>query len=238
MLRSIHDLRGFTLRATDGTLGSADNFLFDDAHWTIRYLVANTGSWLAGRLVLISPLAFRAVDWDRRCIDVDLTREQIEHSPSIDTDKPVARQREEELFRYYGYPYYWIGPGMWGMGMYPNTAAMAAFDPYALEATSQANEQPRGDPHLRSAREVIGYAIHARDGDVGHVEDFLADDMSWAIRYLVVGTRNWWPGRRVLIGPKAIRTVSWEQARVAVDLTRDAIKHGPEYERARPPDID
>jgi hypothetical protein len=104
MLRSIDDMRGFTIRASDGEIGSVDDFLFDDERWAIRYLVANTGGWLTGRLVLVSPIAFRSVDWDGRRFEVDLTRRQIEDSPSIDADQPVSRWKEEEYFRYYGYP--------------------------------------------------------------------------------------------------------------------------------------
>ena len=88
MLRSVSGMRGFTIHATDGDMGAVDEFLFDDEHWTMRYLVAHTGDWLTGRLVLVSPMAFRAVAWDRETFDVALTRQQ------------------EEYARYYGYPYY------------------------------------------------------------------------------------------------------------------------------------
>ena len=113
MLRSVSGMRGFTIHATDGDMGSVDEFLFDDEQWTIRYLVVNTGGWLSGRLVLVSPIAFRSVDWDRETFDVALTRQQVEQSPSIATDQPVSRQQEEEYSRYYGYPYYWDGLGLW-----------------------------------------------------------------------------------------------------------------------------
>jgi hypothetical protein len=224
-------MRGFTLRATDGTIGHVDNFLFDDAHWAIRYLVANTGGWLYGQLVLISPIAFRTVAWEDRRVDVDLTCEQIEHSPGIDTDKPVSRQKEEQLFRYYGYPPYWSGLGMWGVGMYPTLAPMTAIESAAAETASPpAGQAQHGDTHLRSAREVTGYTIEARDGEIGHVVDFLVDDATWAIRHMVVDTRNWWPGKRVLIEPASIDMVIWERSHVVVSLTREEIRQRPEYE--------
>lgn len=230
MLHSINDTRGFTLHATDGNIGHVDNFLFDDAHWAIRYLVANTGGWLYGRLVLISPLAFRNVAWEKRRVDLDLTREQIEQSPGIETDKPVSRQKEEQLFRYYGYPYYWSGVGMWGVGMYPTITSMTTIDPATAETTRPLTSQaPHGDTHLRSAREVTGYTIEARDGEIGHVVDFLVDDTTWAIRHIVVDTRNWWPGKRVLIGPESIDKVIWERSHVTVSLTCEEIKERPEY---------
>lgn len=221
MLRSISSIHGFTIRATDGEIGSVDDFLFDDEQWVIRYLVANTGGWLTGRLVLVSPIAFKSVNWDGQHFEVELTRKQIEDSPSIADDQPVSRQKEEEYFQYYSYPYYWGGSGMWGMAGYPSMAFMT---------TGQQSKQPEGDPHLRSVRQVTGYAIQARDGDLGHVEDFIADDESWAIRYMVVDNRNWWPGRKTLVSPRWITEVSWAQSIVAVDLERETIKQGPEYD--------
>jgi len=214
-------MRGFTIHATDGDIGSVDEFLFDDEQWTIRYLVVNTGGWLTGRLVLVSPIAFRSVDWDRETFDVALTRQQVEQSPSIATDQPVSRQ-QEECSRYYGYPYYWDGLGLWGAGMYPRIAYLSAVNStYGETATER---QPAGDPHLRSARAVTGYAIQARDGDLGHVEDFIVDDESWVLRYMVVDTRNWWPGKHVLVSPRWIESVRWTQSSVVVDLLRETIQ--------------
>ena len=228
MLRSVSGMRGFTIHATDGDMGSVDDFLFDDQQWTIRYLVANTGSWLSSRLVLVSPIAFRSADVARETFDVALTRQQVENSPSIATDQPVSRQLEGEYSRYYGYPCYWAGQGLWGAGMYPRMEDMAAVSSTYQEM--ETGRQPEGDPYLRSAREVTGYAIQARDGDLGHVEDFIVDDESWGLRYLVVDTRNWWPGKHVLVSPRWIDSVSWTESSVMVDLLRETIKEGPEYD--------
>jgi hypothetical protein len=91
-----------------------------------------------------------------------------------------------------------------------------------------------GDSRLRSARDVMGYYIEATDGDIGHVDDFLIDDSEWAIRYMIVDTRNWWPGKKVLISPEWISQVSWPDSRVYVDLTREGVKTAPEYDPSRP----
>jgi hypothetical protein len=221
-------MRGFTIHAIDGDMGAVDEFLFDDEQWTIRYLVVNTGGWLTGRLVLVSPIAFRAVDWDRETFDVALTRQQVEQSPSIATDQPVSRQQEEEYSRYYGYPYYWDGLGLWGAGIYPRMATMSTVN--ATSGVTATERQPEDDPHLRSARQVTGYAIQARDGDLGHVEDFIVDDESWALRYMVVDTRNWWPGKHVLVPPQWIESVCWPQSSVVVGLLRETIKKCAEYD--------
>jgi len=164
------------------------DFYFDDRHWAVRYLVADTGNWLAGKQVLISPYALVAVVKDEEHISVDLTKKQIEKSPSLDTDKPVSRQFEEDYYGYYGWPSYWGGPDRWGSY------------PYIEREREKWKEVRQGqkmwDPHLRSTRHVSGYHIQALDGEVGHVEDFIIDDETWSIRYLIVGTRNWWPGKK------------------------------------------
>ena len=228
MLRSVSGMRGFTIHATDGDIDAVDEFLFDDEQWTIRYLVVNTGGWLTGRLVLVSPIAFRAVDWDRETFDVALTRQQVEQSPSLAPDQPLTRQQEEAYSRYYDYPYYWDGLGLWGAGIYPRMATMSTVN--ATSGVTATERQPEDDPHLRSARQVTGYAIQARDGALGHVEDFIVDDESWALRYMVVDTRNWWPGKHVLVPPQWIESVCWPQSSVVVGLLRETIKKCAEYD--------
>ena len=118
MLRNVTRLKGFTIRARDGEIGTLDQFYFDDESWAIRYLVVNTGDWLGGRLVLVSPLALRQAEWESKRLDVALTKKQIEDSPPIDTHKPVSRQHEALYLGYYGYPYYWGGP-ICGLASYP-----------------------------------------------------------------------------------------------------------------------
>jgi len=238
VLRSAEDLRGHTIQAADGEIGKVDQFLFDDQTWTIRYLVVNTGNWLLERLVLVSPIAIRAIDWQQRLVEVNLNREQVEHSPNIASDQPVSRQQEEEYFRYYRYPPYWGGPGLWGTGLYPPYAGYAGAagppaDMLPMAEPSPAQTERQGDPHLRSTHEVVGYSIQARDGEIGHVEDFIVDDATWSIRYMVVATRNRWPGKKVLISPRWIESVSWSARTVAVDLTREAVKQSPEYDSSK-----
>jgi hypothetical protein len=227
MLRSVTDLNGFTLRAIDGEIGKVEQCYFDDETWTIRYLVVHTGSWLAGRLVLISPFAVGRTNWESLELEVSLTKKQVEGSPAIDTHKPVSRQHEAEHLRYYGYPLFWNGPYLWGSMSYP--ADLAGPSAVAMEASASRAETESADFHLRSTKEVIGYRIEAIDGEIGHVETFIVDYHTWAIRYIEVNTRNWWPGKKVLISPRWIDRVSWMDSKVHVDLSREAIKNGPEY---------
>jgi hypothetical protein len=221
MLIKANALKGYSLKSLDGDIGSASEFYFDDRYWAVRYLVANTGTWLTGNKVLISPYSLDGVNSAEETVFVLLNKKQIEESPSIKTDEPVSRQFEKLYNGYYGYPPYWSGPYMWG-----------GYSGLSRDRTtwgSMASEPVGGDRHLRSAHEVTGYHLLAPDGEVGHVVDFIIDDETWAIRYLVVATKNWWPGKKVLLSPKWIENVSWEEREVAIDLSREAIKAAPEY---------
>lgn len=225
MLNKAKTLTGYSLQNTDGeTIGKVKEFHFDDRHWTIRYLVVDTGNWLTGRQVLISPYALVAVNSDHQNIVAHLTKKQIEDSPTVDSDKPVSRQREEELHAYYGWSPYWsMGPYA-GVG-YPVPASLSEMG----GAGKGPAPKPAGDPTLRSMQQVRGYHIQGTDGEIGHVEDFIIDDETWAIRYFIIDTRNWWPGKKVLVSPHWIERVSWGESKVFVNLSREAIKHSPEY---------
>jgi hypothetical protein len=223
MLYTAKTLHGYKLDSLDGEIGRVKEFYFDDRHWTIRYLVADTGNWLPGRQVLISPYALGAINTDiyKDLIAIDLTKKQIEESPSLDSHKPVSKQFEEDYFGYYGWPIYWTGPYSWGY------ERQVARDRTKWRAAIPG--QKTWDPHLRSTHAVSGYHIQATDGEIGHVEDFIIDDETWTIRYLLVNTLNWWPGKKVLISPLWINRVSWGESKVFVNLCRETIKLSPEY---------
>jgi len=223
MLRSAHGLFGHTISARDGEIGKVHNFLFDDQLWIVRYLVAETGGWLSSRRVLISPLAFGQPDWEQRLLPVSLSKDQVRDSPDVDTDKPVSRQQEILMNRYYGWPYYWT------VEPFPVSVGFTA---PSIDPTPP--EQPLGDPHLRSVREVIGYHILASDGEIGHVRDFIVEDRTWAVSYMVVDTGDWLPGKEVLVTPQRIDAVSWEQRQVVVALSRDRIQRSPGYDPSAP----
>lgn len=235
-MRSLKELLKFKVHAEDDIFGGISDFYFDDTGWNIRYLVIDTGGWLPGRKVLISPSAAGVPDWLEKSIPVELNRSQIENSPSISTDLPVSRQHEEAISLYYGWPRYWSAAGMPspGLGGWTGTgaAAIAEGSPEeGVEFEEEREEELRHDPHLRSLRAVLGYAIHATDGEIGHVEDFLADMDTWAIQKLVVDTKNWLPGKEVIVGIEHISDVSWEDRRVSVDLAKARVESSPEFEK-------
>ena len=232
MLRSVTDLRGYTLSATDGDIGTVADLYFDDEAWAMRYLVVDTGTWLSGRQVLISPVAIHQADWVSRRLPVSLSRQRVKDSPSIDTAQPVSRQKEAEYVNYFGYPAYWHGEALWGAGAYPYPigAPVAPVAAAVPPPPVPAGESASTDTHLRSAREVTGYHLHASDGALGHVEDFLVDDLDWAIRYMVADTSNWWFGRKVLVAPEWIIGIDWLARQMHVEVTREEMKQAPTYD--------
>lgn len=227
MLQSAKELRSTRLQAIDGEIGPLDDLFFDDFEWKVRYLVANTGNWLSGRRILLSPLAMTGAPDANSHIHMNLTTRQIEHSPRVDEAKPVSRQQEIDLHTYYGWNYYGFGPGVGGM-----YSGAPAGRPEQDDGTHAE------DPHLRSAEEVAGYRISATDEELGHVEDFIVDDTTWQIRYMVVDTAPLWFGKKVLLSPLWIQQVDWSNRRVKVSLPAAEIKEAPEWDGLTPLDPD
>jgi len=239
MLRRINNLKDYAIHATDGDIGHVNDFYFDDEQWAVRYLIVQTGNWLINRKVLISPAALTTENWDNKAFPATLTMAQVKNSPNIDTDKPVTRQHEEDYLRYYNYSRYWSGAGLWGVGVYPGMT-MQGYVNNTLpedsrtgqektddERESDQNRHANDDVHLRSCAAVIGYHVHASDGDIGHISDMLIDEKTWAIRYLIVETGHWWSGHTVLIPPQWIEGIQWQDKHVTVNLTRQEVSDAP-----------
>jgi len=224
MLRSLKNIYGFKIHATDGDIGKVNDFFIDQDTWEVRYLVADTGHWLTGRLVLISPASFSGKPrWENNIFPVNLTKKMVKESPDVDVDKPVSRRKEIDVLKYYQWPIYWEP--------YIGEAAVPKISPVALlEDIYEEGETS----HLHSSRKLKGYHIHASDGEIGHVDDFIVDDEKWVIRYFVVDTRNWFAGKKVLVSPLWISKISWELSLVYVELNRDSIKNSPEYNASEP----
>jgi hypothetical protein len=227
MLWRSSEIIGYGIGAPDGAIGSVDDLLFDDENWTVRWVVIETGSWLPGRRVLLPPPHFGWRDTGRRQFPVNLTRQIIKDSPDITADALMSRQMESHLYGYYRLSPYWAV----GLACAPIGVAGGSVPPAGIAAPAAEREWP-SVPHLRSTGEVTGYYIQATDDDIGHVEEFLVEDGSWTIRYMVVDTKNWWPGKAVLVAPQWIREVSWGDQQVFVDLTRQQVKDSPEYDPA------
>ncbi len=223
MLRALKELEGYSIEATDGTIGKVVNFLFDDDRWVVRYLVVETGGFLDGRRVLISPISLGEIDWPQRSIKVALTVELVRSSPSIDSNLPVSRQHEAAFIEHYGYGQYWGYSGVWGMGPYPQLLMGGNVPP------PTPTPSPKGDPNLRSVDAVAGYHVEGNDDSIGHIADFLVDDRSWEIIDLVIDTRNWWFGKHVMVAARFANYIDAVGRKLYVKLSRDAIKACPEW---------
>lgn len=226
MQRSLKSLEHYKISATDGELGKVVNFLLDDERWIVRYLVVETGGFLGGRRVLVSPISFREIDWSSNRFHLALTMDKVKNSPDVDVDKPVSRQHERDFLDYYGYASYWGRSGLWGIGAYPSMLMGSTTNRPAAGTA----DTPPGDVHLRSAEEIRGYHVHGSDEWIGHVDDFVVDDKTWAVRYLVIDTRNWWFGNKVLIAPHWATRISYVGRTVDIDLSRQAIKNSPAWD--------
>jgi uncharacterized protein YrrD len=236
MLHSLAGLPRFRVHAADGDIGEVSDGYFDDERWVVRYLVVKTGSWLRGRSVLISPYSVSHIDDAGLAIVTNLTRRQVEESPSVDTARPISRQQEADYLSYYGYPLYWPYTTLWAWGAMP---VVMPPDPRLSEEPHDGKHPADGhapegiavdDSRLHSCSEVTGYHIQGSDDAVGHAEDFLFEHGTWAIRYLAVDTRNWLPGKHVLVSTQWIREVSWAERLVVVNLSRHVIEQSPEYD--------
>ncbi|MCU7555844.1 PRC-barrel domain containing protein [Alteromonas sp. ASW11-19] len=227
MMISFKQLKHFSLHATDDDIGGCKDILFDDQDFIMRYLVADTNTWLPlSRKVVISPIAVTKVDTDEKKIHVSMSAQTLKDSPSIDEHKPVSREYEETLFKYFGYGYYWIGPGAWGDFAHPTELADAD-----REAAMQEDNALHSQNHLRACGEVNGYDVATTEDEVGHVTDFIFDDTSWALRLLVIDTRNWLPGgKHLAVLPSAIEHIDWSSHKVKVNLSHDALMEKPEID--------
>ncbi len=229
MQRNSEDLLHFSLEATDGEVGKVKDFYFDDQKWVIRYLVVKTGSWLSGREVLISPVAIACESYESKKFPVNLTKEQVNNSPDIDTDKPVSRQQELALYDHYAWQRYGGGGfyagGVWEIA-YPT---ISMDDEKALIEDDNVKKHSDDDPHLRSTQAIIGYHVHALDGEVGHVSDFIIDDATWQLLFFVIGTHNWFGGKKVLIPVSHVKEVQWDNSAIILDITINALKDSKEF---------
>ncbi len=223
MLLNTKQLYGNKLGALDGDIGHIKDFYFDDKTWVIRYLVADTGNWLPGRRVLLSPHVFGEWDETDKVLQINLKRARIENSPTPDSHQPVSRQYEMEFYRYYSLPVYWEGTNIWGMGGYPFLVPLE-------QATVETHpkQQHRSDKHLQSTHSVTGSHIQARDGMIGRVTGFLVDNQKWTIGDVVVETGHWYAGKEILIPTDAVERISYADSKVFVNLTQADIQHTAE----------
>jgi len=232
MLCNASTLKGYTIAASDGAIGTVTDLLFDDRNWQVRWLVVDTGNWLSGRKVLLTPMFLEQLDLNRHEFKFGLTMQQVKDSPDVATDLPVSRQIETDIYNYYGWSPYW------GNGLFTDSSGYIGTDWHMTpalgsitnEKSAAGDQKSTDDPHLRSIETVTGYYIGATDGEIGHIDDFILEDAGWSIRYLVVDTKNWWFGKKVLISPRSAKAIDWANKKVNIDADRQKVKDSPVYD--------
>lgn len=225
--RRVRDITALTLHAIDGQVGSVQELYFDDQNWKVRYLIINTGGWLLGRNVLIAPIAVAGIDDAGSSMRINLRKGQIEQAPPIEKAKPISRRYEEAYYKHFRWAPYWQS-GTTALGTpipYPEPPPMNLDEPALSESPEKS--------HLRSSAEVTGYGIHTQDGEIGHIEDLVVDDEDWIVRYVEVDTRNWLPGKKVLVQTGRIKQIDWQSQSVTMSLTRHAIQSAPAYDPSK-----
>ena len=225
MLHLASKIRGAPVQATDGDIGKVEDFYFEEARWTIRYIVVNTGNWLNDRRVLLSPMSVRE-PWGMNGVPVGLTRDQVRDSPKLDLSRPLSRGDETHVLGYYGFPAYWGSDDLWGTFGNPGALVMApAGQPPATTPgiTEGVDPENRG---LQSTARITGYHLQAKDGEIGHVDDFLIGEESWRVRYLLVDTSNWIGGRSVIVLADELEWIDKTEGKLHIALTREGVKAG------------
>jgi uncharacterized protein YrrD len=232
MLHTLNDLEGFAIQAIDGNIGKIKDFYFDDRRWVIRHLVVEIGSLLESHKVLLSPVHIKHLNREDKTILVDLSVDDIKTSPHIDTDRPVSQQYEIDYLSYYGYAFYWGTNSLWDSNSDPKALTATGENPKAAETFAAIDTVRRmhGDRHLRSCNEIVNYHIQASDGEIGHLQGMMIDEDTWAIRYFIANTSNWWLGHQVLIDPQEVQDISWGNAKIYVNMTQQQIQSAPMFD--------
>lgn len=243
MLHTMQSLLGFTMGATDGEIGKVKDFYFDDQTWRVRYLVVETGNWLFGRKVLLSPVAIQSINWDEKVFPVNLSMDQIKHSPDIDTEKPVSQQQDAELHSHYSWPVNTgAGVGFMTTGMVGGVVSpgVSFQDRIADEVRNHENDtisdrgpemekQSGGDLHLRSYNAFEDFTVMATDGELGEASDFLIDSNSWNIPFLIIETGNWYSGSKVLAPTNTIESIEGEDSQIRINQGTSYFNNNPEF---------
>lgn len=232
MLYRLKDLDGFIVNASDGEVGELVEFYLNDQDWKIRYLVVKTKIDGEEKLALISPIAVQQLNIEDKSILLDVTTAQVAQSPLINEETPVTREHEIMLHNYFEWPFYWDEEGI-PSGLAGDLTAVPLIE-MSMDVQEKVAAEEEGRPHLRTIREIRGYEIKARDGVIGQMDDFIIDDASWNVMYMIVDTGNWLSGRKVLVSPQWIERISLAENSVSVELSIDTIQNSPEYDESVP----
>jgi len=221
MLKSANKLAGLIVSGTDGDVGAVKHLLFEHGLWVVRYMVVD----LEGAWVLVSPISVDRLAAEDGRILVRATREKVLGSPGIDGLTPVSRSVEYRFNRYYGFPGYWLGSGLWGEDSHP-----ASLHGILEEGETGMNRSDERDEscYVTSSTDVVGFRVEAQDGSFGHVDDLLVDEIRWSIPYIIISVGTALGTRRILIDSRHVYRIAAPDEQVIVGLPQAAIRAGRE----------
>lgn len=213
-------LKHFGLHAVDGDIGVCEDLLLDDEQWIVRYFVVDTNTWLPmSRKVVISPVSVQVSNPDEHKLELSLTREAVKHSPTLDAHQPISREYESLFFTYFGYGYYWTGPGAWGEYAHP------------LELVNQAVDEPQPSTqkqnHLRSCQELTGYQVLVEDEKFGVVSDFVVQLPGWSVSHIVISDTPGWlsPKPTFMVSTASVSKIDWAKHTITLALAKNELEH-------------
>lgn len=212
MLRSIRELLGYGVEATDGRIGVVKDLLFNQYGWCVCHVMIDLTDLIPGKRVVLPPESFGQPGTRDTSFPVNLSCEELKNGPTLEIDEVEYRKHADELCLHHGWEPCWRCPSM----------------------KSEQGKEPEEDMQMRSCREIMSYGVEATDGSIGHVEDLILDDSEWIIRYFVVHTRTWLPGRKVLVAPSWIAQIVWDELKVYVSHTRQEVKESPVFDPSEP----
>jgi hypothetical protein len=238
MKHSIKELLGYDIEAMDGTKAQVKDFLFDEETWIIRYLEADFGNLFNSKRILIPRMLLKNSNIGDKKFYVDINKNRLESYPKPEDELTVSRRYEEELHKYYGLDTYWgFSYPYPGAGATTGLGTSDYISPRASRVPSSLVDEEDLGTSLHSFNEVKGYSIQAVDGDLGHIDDLIIDDVDWQVAFFVVDTSNWMPwSKKVILDINQIDDISFARKLASVNLHTDTIKNAPEYDSSRPLD--
>lgn len=227
MLRSAKKVIGYGIQATDGKIGNVVDLTVGARDWRIRHVIVDTGNWLPGARVLLSTESMEPPDWWSGKLPVQLDRDQVRAAPGLGADVADITTPAQlgNLHAHFGWSTFWPAGPVINPGVYEREVVA----PSVKETVR--NESARV---AYTVAEISGYDVRARDGEIGDVKDLIMEDEDWKVRYLVVGTGKWLPGKKVLLSTDWIEMCDWGESSVLVDVARASVKECPEFDPSEP----
>lgn len=224
MRRSLKELLGYSIKATDGHHGDINDFLFDGNNWIINYIHADLGTIFKDKKVIIPRMFWKNPSWINQNFEVSLSIKDIENGPLIDEYLPVSKQYEKELLKHFDLQSHI-------MRFQSQSVLQTAGNIHLENAfTKSVSEDYENKGSLRSFREVCNYSIRTKDGFKGKLNDLIIDDSNWEVKYIIIdlnGSIPW--SRKVLINVNWIERISYPKKSIKINLNSDSLLNSKDF---------